>query len=793
MTTSLRGISARRYGSKLAGLILAIGTLLILSPRPASAFDPLAGDYSRDDALDIRVVSYNTHQDFIEDPSRDATFNRILTAIAPDIICFQEFTSATSASEVVNRMNSILPLSSASWQVHFGLLAGVRTAIVSRFPLTEKRTDTIPASATRGVTLALADLPDADYSMDVYLLGVHLKCCGDPGGSEDESRQDSADAIANWLGDARGVSRPSGDNITLPTDTPMIALGDFNLVGGPQPEDTLITGDIQGEGTYGPDVKGDWDNSDMTDLTPTDPFTGDDFTWQGSAYYDPSRLDRFFYTDSAVTVANSFILNTDTMTPAALSAAGLQAGDTLPENSSDHLPIAMDLRMATTPECVDNADCDDGLFCNGQETCNAQSQCEAGTPPDLADGVGCTIDTCDEATDTIVHTPDDSACDNGLYCDGAETCDAVDDCQPGVAPDPDDGVDCTIDTCDEATDTVVHTPDDSFCDDGDPCNGTEVCNIGIGACESVIPDAEEILIDENFDSSAGVFSYQDDTFRGTSNPAFADGSYEPTGGATGGGLRVQVGGNSTDMSGGWVAVFDITGTPTSVEVAVTYRLLMDGGYESDEYAEALLSVDGTLIGVAPNDYLARFTGDGNSPADDMDSGWVTEVFSLALSGGVHELAIGGYNNKGTTSAETTEIFFDDVKITALFPGESDSDTDGILDSCDNCPLASNPGQEDSDADGVGDACDLCPATIPNATVDADGCPPEIAGDFDRDGDVDLSDYGAFLGCYNGPGQPSGAGCIASADYDGDEDVDLSDYGVFLGCYNGPENPPAPGC
>jgi hypothetical protein len=64
------------------------------------------------------------------------------------------------------------------------------------------------------------------------------------------------------------------------------------------------------------------------------------------------------------------------------------------------------------------------------------------------------------------------------------------------------------------------------------------------------------------------------------------------------------------------------------------------------------------------------------------------------------------------------------------------------------------------------------------------------GDFDGDGDVDLSDYGEFLGCYNGPGNPpAGAQCGAS-DFDGDGDVDLSDYGEFLNCYNGPNKPPA---
>jgi hypothetical protein len=63
-------------------------------------------------------------------------------------------------------------------------------------------------------------------------------------------------------------------------------------------------------------------------------------------------------------------------------------------------------------------------------------------------------------------------------------------------------------------------------------------------------------------------------------------------------------------------------------------------------------------------------------------------------------------------------------------------------------------------------------------------------DFDDDGDVDLSDYGIFLDCYNGPGNPPAEPGCDNADFDNDGDVDLSDYGVFLDCYNGPANPPA---
>jgi hypothetical protein len=63
-------------------------------------------------------------------------------------------------------------------------------------------------------------------------------------------------------------------------------------------------------------------------------------------------------------------------------------------------------------------------------------------------------------------------------------------------------------------------------------------------------------------------------------------------------------------------------------------------------------------------------------------------------------------------------------------------------------------------------------------------------DFDRDGDVDLTDYGFLLYCYNGPGAPPASSNCDAADFDADGDVDLSDYGEFLSCYNGPNRPPA---
>ncbi|MBW2726260.1 MAG: IPTL-CTERM sorting domain-containing protein, partial [Deltaproteobacteria bacterium] len=50
-----------------------------------------------------------------------------------------------------------------------------------------------------------------------------------------------------------------------------------------------------------------------------------------------------------------------------------------------------------------------------------------------------------------------------------ESCDAISGCQAGTPVDPDDGVVCTDDSCDEVNDLVVNAPDDLACDDSDPC------------------------------------------------------------------------------------------------------------------------------------------------------------------------------------------------------------------------------------------------------------------------------------------------------------------------------------
>jgi hypothetical protein len=125
------------------------------------------------------------------------------------------------------------------------------------------------------------------------------------------------------------------------------------------------------------------------------------------------------------------------------------------------------LKGCSVVHCTSDTDCDDGSRCNGSEQC-VGGQCFAGTAATIDDGIACTQDSCVEPG-LIKHVADNTKCDDGKVCNGQERCDPKLGCMPGSAMASDDGVDCTLDACDETTHAITHTPVDSKCNDGDPC------------------------------------------------------------------------------------------------------------------------------------------------------------------------------------------------------------------------------------------------------------------------------------------------------------------------------------
>ena len=189
----------------------------------------------------------------------------------------------------------------------------------------------------------------------------------------------------------------------------------------------------------------------------------------------------------------------------------------------------------------DGTTCNDGLFCTDPDTCQ-EGTC-TGPPRDCSDGVDCTVDTCDEANDQCVNTPDDSycddenictddscdeqlgcdnvfdvtnapeceacygvVCDDGLWCNGLEACDpATGQCVDGTPPDCSDNLFCTVnERCDEAANACVSDPRD--CSDDLFCTVNETCDEVSGACRSDLRHCgdEEICTDDSCDEAADI-------------------------------------------------------------------------------------------------------------------------------------------------------------------------------------------------------------------------------------------------------------------------------------------------
>ncbi|MCP4304379.1 MAG: hypothetical protein GY788_05775, partial [bacterium] len=169
-----------------------------------------------------------------------------------------------------------------------------------------------------------------------------------------------------------------------------------------------------------------------------------------------------------------------------------------------------------------------------------------------------------------------------------------------------------------------------------------------------------------FDTDSEGFAYADDAFLSTSQPAYADGAWDAAAGFSGGGLRVTLGGiddiEVLDMSGGWSKNFTAT-TDSTASLTLRYRLDASdpATFEPDEYAEALVGVDGTIVNYAGNPYLERIYDGGFGV-------WQQVTLDLGQwSAGAHTITLGGYVNKKTFNDEDADIYFDDFVLT-ITPG-----------------------------------------------------------------------------------------------------------------------------
>jgi hypothetical protein len=124
----------------------------------------------------------------------------------------------------------------------------------------------------------------------------------------------------------------------------------------------------------------------------------------------------------------------------------------------------------------------------------------------------------------------------------------------------------------------------------------------------------------------------------------------------------------------------------------------------------------------------------------------------------------------------------------------DSDNDGTLDSCEECPLEaallspSEPGLEVTCNDGIDNDCD---GLTDNTDWDCNGGCPFVCGDLDGSTTVNLADFATFAVCFNeSPGISQACTC---SDLNVDGLINLNDFATFAALFNlSPTNSP-PNC
>src|SRR5262245_37968860 len=124
--------------------------------------------------------------------------------------------------------------------------------------------------------------------------------------------------------------------------------------------------------------------------------------------------------------------------------------------------------------CSGDGECDDGLFCNGMETCVVDT-CQPGVAPDCSPlDSTCTNGVCNEAADACQAQPANQggSCDDGLFCTVGDACDAG-ECTGSTRDCSAEDGECTNGVCDEDTNACEAAP----ANNGDSCNDGQFCTV----------------------------------------------------------------------------------------------------------------------------------------------------------------------------------------------------------------------------------------------------------------------------------------------------------------------------
>lgn len=288
---------------------------------------PVATPLERECPGDLRLASWNI---FNDRPiiGNGGAFKRLLCAIDPDIILFQEFYTSSTPQilgfvEEPSCSCNENELRDGTWHI----ARRIDCATVSRYPIDQ----TWPSD---GNLIALIDATMSPLGSHVLVVNANLPTSA-------SARQTEIDGLLQVLRMIR--MDPIGQGV--PPGTPVIIGGTLNLR-DPNELAALLNGNIFNNGLFGPDFAPDWDDTALAELVPLQTELRFAYTQRndadGPAFPWPARDDFLFYSDSVLRVPRTFMLYTPEMSMQTRSPFCLNPDDSL---NSDHLPLVADLRL----------------------------------------------------------------------------------------------------------------------------------------------------------------------------------------------------------------------------------------------------------------------------------------------------------------------------------------------------------------------------------------------------------------------------------------------------------------
>jgi hypothetical protein len=362
--------------------------------------------------------------------------------------------------------------------------------------------------------------------------------------------------------------------------------------------------------------------------------------------------------------------------------------------------------------------CDDGDPCT-HDDCDPQTGLCVTSPVPCDDGDPCTVDACGPHGECVHTAALGAACDDRDRCTLGETCQADGRCAGGVPAVCDDGLSCTVDSCDTSKGCVFTTQ----CDDGDGCN-LDVCGTGgcqhlsgpagtecdPGACGTaaiwqcqdnrlvcVVTAPHDCSLNNACERVLGCDPVQGCLYQAVScddgDPCTRDGVCDVYTGCPAKSFQAGPCDDGNACTGGDVCVQSSRG----VRCQGTSVSCDDGDPCTVDSCDP----------AAGCRHLPRSCDDGIACTTDTCD---------PVAGCRHD--VGGACDDGspcTIDLCTAQGCRHDID--ASLP---DVDHDGIPDLCDDCPTAIDPDQKDRDGDRIGDACDVCP-TVPDPAQSPSDC------------------------------------------------------------------------